>query len=68
MRLILISLISLFFVGCCATMIQNKSFPLTDEQCKDSTVICWGERGAFPGNVASCQQVYGCHDWELHSR
>ena len=68
MKTVMLILIVLFVIGCCSTFVNKSTSPLTDDQCKDATVICWGERGKFPANVETCPQVYGCYDWELHAR
>ena len=68
MKKVFIILTVLLMMGCCATKVNLLKVPLTEEQCKNASVICWGERGVSPLDIDACYDVFACHDWELNAR
>jgi len=67
-KLFIIFLMILFIVGCTATAVNIPKVILTEEQCKNADVICWGQRGENPIDIDECYDVFACYDWELHAR
>jgi len=68
MKKIFMILMILLIIGCSATVVNAPTENLTDVECNNAPVICWGERGVNPVDIEGCYKVFACSDWELNAR